>query len=144
MCHSVDLYMPQMTRDAAEHRIGQADFTAAERERRAVDAGLGLIGRLKRFAGYATCGDRVSRFGRIAKALKNNKNRFGHFLWLRGREVGSQRAGADAICAVGRGFTPPRAVKWRGGTPPYVTTGKALGVGDREAQPLVAGVRVRA
>lgn len=48
MCHSVEMYMPQMTRRAAEHRVGEADFAAAERERRAVDAGLGLIARLKR------------------------------------------------------------------------------------------------
>ncbi len=47
MCHSVEMYLPQMTRSAAEHRIGQADFAAAERERGAVDAGLGLWARLK-------------------------------------------------------------------------------------------------
>ncbi len=47
MCHSVEMYLPQITRSAAEHRIGQADFADAERERGAVDAGLGLWARLK-------------------------------------------------------------------------------------------------
>ena len=47
MCHSVEMYLPQITRSAAEHRIGQADFAAAERERQAVDAGLGLWALLK-------------------------------------------------------------------------------------------------
>ena len=51
MCHSVEMYLPQMTRSAAEHRIGQADFAAAERERGAVDAGLGLLARLKALIG---------------------------------------------------------------------------------------------
>ncbi len=51
MCHSVEMYLPQMTRSAAEHRIGQADFAAAERERGAVEAGLGLWVRLKAFIG---------------------------------------------------------------------------------------------
>ncbi len=47
MCHLVEMYLPQMTRSAAEHRIGQADFAAAERERGAVVAGLGLWAWLK-------------------------------------------------------------------------------------------------
>ncbi len=51
MCHSVEMYLPQMTRSAAEHRIGQADFAAAERERGAVEAGLGLWARMKRLIG---------------------------------------------------------------------------------------------
>ncbi len=51
MCHSVEMYLPQMTRSAAEHRIGQADFAAAERERGAVEAGLGLWAWLKRLSG---------------------------------------------------------------------------------------------
>ena len=51
MCHSVEMYLPQMTRSAAEHRIGQADFAAAERERAAVMAGLGLWAWLKRIFG---------------------------------------------------------------------------------------------
>ena len=42
MCHSVEMYLPQMTRSAAEQRIGEMDFAAAERERAAVTAGLGL------------------------------------------------------------------------------------------------------
>lgn len=37
MCHSVEMYLPKVTRDAAEHRLGAADFAAAERERRLVD-----------------------------------------------------------------------------------------------------------
>ncbi len=51
MCHSVEMYLPQMTRRAAEHRIGQADFAAAERERQVVGAGLGLLARLKALFG---------------------------------------------------------------------------------------------
>jgi hypothetical protein len=46
MCHSVEMYMPEMTRRAAERRIGEADFAAAERERRVVGAGLGLMAML--------------------------------------------------------------------------------------------------
>ena len=42
MCHSVEMYLPQMTRSAAEQRIGEMDLAAAERERAAVTAGLGL------------------------------------------------------------------------------------------------------
>ena len=37
MCHSVEMYLPKVTRDAAEHRLGVADFRAAEQERRLVD-----------------------------------------------------------------------------------------------------------
>ncbi len=51
MCHSVEMYLPQMTRSAAEHRIGQADFAAAERERGVVEAGLGLWAWLKALIG---------------------------------------------------------------------------------------------
>ena len=47
MCHSVEMYLPKLTQRAAEHRIGEMDFAAAERERGAVDAGLGLLARLK-------------------------------------------------------------------------------------------------
>ena len=47
MCHSVEMYLPQMTRGAAEHRIGQADFAAAKRERWAVDGGIEVWARLK-------------------------------------------------------------------------------------------------
>ncbi len=46
MCHSVEMYLPQMTRSAAEQRIDEMDFAAAERERGAVEAGLGLWARL--------------------------------------------------------------------------------------------------
>ncbi|HUS54522.1 MAG TPA: hypothetical protein VMY41_11025 [Thermohalobaculum sp.] len=51
MCHSVEMYMPRMTQRAAEHRIGQMDFAAAERERWVMGAGLGLWARLKRLFG---------------------------------------------------------------------------------------------
>ena len=51
MCHSVEMYLPNMTRKAAEERVGEADFAAAERERRAVDAGLGLLAWLKALLG---------------------------------------------------------------------------------------------
>ena len=51
MCHSVEMYLPRMSRNAAEERIGEANFVAAERERRAVDAGLGLLARLKALLG---------------------------------------------------------------------------------------------
>jgi hypothetical protein len=49
MCHSVEMYLPQMTRAAAEQRIGEVDFAAAERERRTVEAGLGLLARFRRW-----------------------------------------------------------------------------------------------
>jgi hypothetical protein len=45
------MYMPGMTQRAAEHRIGQADFAAAERERWLVGGGIGLWARLKRIFG---------------------------------------------------------------------------------------------
>ena len=90
MCHSVEMYLPSMTRSAAEHRIGQTDFAAAERERRVVDAGLGLIGRLKRLAGRLvgktarhTC---VHRFVHLSNMLKNKLNLFEHDSWLGKRE----------------------------------------------------------
>ena len=51
MCHSVEMYMPSMARRGAEHRIGQADFVAAERERQVMGAGLGLWVRLKALFG---------------------------------------------------------------------------------------------
>ena len=51
MCHSVEMYMPSITQRAAEHRIGQADFAAAERERLVMGAGLGLWARLRALIG---------------------------------------------------------------------------------------------
>lgn len=48
MCHSVEMYLPQMTRITAKLRIGEADFAAAERERPAVAPGRGLVAGLKR------------------------------------------------------------------------------------------------
>ncbi len=96
MCHSVEMYLPQMTRSAAEQRIGQADFTAAKRERRVVDAGLGLIGWLRRSAGYVARGGRVFRFVHISNMLKYNRNRFERDSWLGKR--GSHRR-QDAVKA---------------------------------------------
>jgi len=46
MCHSVEMYLPRIACDAVEHRLAQADFAAAGRERAVVDAGLGLLARL--------------------------------------------------------------------------------------------------
>jgi hypothetical protein len=57
MCHSVEMYMPGMTRRAAEHRIGQVDYAAAERERWLVGAGIGLWARLKRMFGRRPVND---------------------------------------------------------------------------------------
>jgi hypothetical protein len=51
MCHSVEMYLPANARRAAEHRLGAADFAAAERERRFVGAWIGLVARLKRLFG---------------------------------------------------------------------------------------------
>jgi hypothetical protein len=39
MCHSVEMYMPKLARQAAEHRLGAADFMAARRERAVLDGG---------------------------------------------------------------------------------------------------------
>ena len=86
MCHSVEMYLPQMTRGAAEQRIGQADFAAAKRERRVVDAGLGLIGRLKRLVGHLSGGGKDFTREIIPNTLEYNRNRFGRDLWLATRE----------------------------------------------------------
>ncbi len=51
MCHSVEMYLPQMARSEIEQRIGHADFAAAERERGVVAAGLGLLAWLKALFG---------------------------------------------------------------------------------------------
>jgi hypothetical protein len=51
MCHSVEMYLPRMTRSEIEQRIGEIDFAAAERERGVVDAGLGLWGWARRLFG---------------------------------------------------------------------------------------------
>jgi hypothetical protein len=51
MCHSVEMYLPKMTQRTAEHRIGQMDFAAAERERWVMGAGVGLWARLKALLG---------------------------------------------------------------------------------------------
>jgi hypothetical protein len=54
MCHSVEVYMPKLVRDAAEHRLGAADFAVSRRERAAADSGLRLLIRLARWLGAGT------------------------------------------------------------------------------------------
>ena len=48
MCHSVELYLPKAACRDAEHRLGQVDFTAACRERRAVGWVQRVLARLRR------------------------------------------------------------------------------------------------
>jgi hypothetical protein len=48
MCHSVEIYMPKLARDAAEHRLGAADLAAARRERAIVRAAWLSLARLWR------------------------------------------------------------------------------------------------
>ena len=96
MCHSVEMYLPQMAQRAAEHRIGQADFTAAERERLAVGVGLGLIGRIARFARYVT-GSRVFTRENVFKLLKYNDNRDEHDSWLADRKSSGRQDAAGTI-----------------------------------------------
>ena len=50
MCHSIEIYMPKLTREAAEHRLGVADFAAARRERAAVDAAARVLKGLARLS----------------------------------------------------------------------------------------------
>jgi hypothetical protein len=40
------MYMPKLTRGAAEHRLGAADFAAARRERAVAGAGRRILARL--------------------------------------------------------------------------------------------------
>ena len=60
------MYLPQMTRHAAEHRIGEIDFAAAERERQAVGAGLGLWARLKALFGRRIEARKTGRMSAVA------------------------------------------------------------------------------
>jgi len=115
MCHSVEMYLPQMTQRAAAHRIGAADIAAAERERWAVDSGLGPIGRVKRFAAYVTFDSRVFTREHISNILKYNRNRFKRVLWLGRRESHRQSDAAGAIDAkcIGRAGAEPVALKVR-------------------------------
>lgn len=59
MCHSVEMYMPRLTRQAAEYRLGPADLAAARRERAAVGVAVRLwrwlqgLGRRHAMAGPA-------------------------------------------------------------------------------------------
>jgi hypothetical protein len=52
MCHSVEIYMPKLARQAAEHRLCAADLRAARRERAVVDGGLRLWRWLRRRLGW--------------------------------------------------------------------------------------------
>lgn len=51
MCHSFEMYNPGLTRQAAEHRIGAADYAQAERERSLVDLVLRLVSGIRATAG---------------------------------------------------------------------------------------------
>ncbi|MFQ5567878.1 MAG: hypothetical protein ACE5EU_16120 [Paracoccaceae bacterium] len=111
MCHSVEMYLPQMTRDAAERRIGEADFTAAERERWVVDAGLGLIGRVAGLAADLTGLAGLLKLEKVSKALKNKDTAFEHDLWLAEHEP--QEAGPIGGACARRAGTEPAAVRVR-------------------------------
>ena len=100
MCHSVEMYLPSMARDGAEHRIGTADFAAAERERRAVGMGLALLGRIGRLAGFLLVYIGVSTRGHIANLLKNKKRRFKRESWL--MEHGEQEANGRPLAKEAR------------------------------------------
>jgi len=86
MCHSVEMYLPQMARGAAEHRVGAADFAAAERERWMVGIGLALLGRIGRLTGFLTGHGEVSACGHIPNQLKYNRMQFERDSWLRENE----------------------------------------------------------
>ena len=97
MCHSVEMYLPGMTQRAAEHRIGRADFAAAERERWVVDAGLGLAARLKRLVGQLSGGGKDFTREIIPNTLGYNRNQFGRDLWLGKRESHSRQDAVEAV-----------------------------------------------
>ena len=58
MCHSVEMYMPRLTRQAAEHRLCAADLAATRRERATGAMAARLWTRLR------------GRAGRIAALLR--------------------------------------------------------------------------
>ena len=69
MCHSVDMYMPEASRRAAEERIVEGRAAAAAREQRVVDAALRLTAWLKRRLGRTPAhGVRAERIR--AKAMR--------------------------------------------------------------------------
>ncbi len=49
MCHSVEMYMPKITHDVTEHRVGIADWAAAQRERAAMDRLADVVTWMGRF-----------------------------------------------------------------------------------------------
>jgi len=87
MCHSVEMYLPQMARDAAEHRIGAADFAAAERERRMVGMGLALLGRIGRVAGFLIPKGVLLKLEKVPNPLKSKNTGFESESWLMGDEA---------------------------------------------------------
>ncbi len=53
MCHSVEMYMPEASRRAAEERILEARAAGAAREQWVVDTVFGFAARLRRWLGRA-------------------------------------------------------------------------------------------
>ncbi len=53
MCHSVDMYMPEASRRAAEERIREAQAAGAAREQWVVDTVFALAARLRGWLGRA-------------------------------------------------------------------------------------------
>ncbi len=51
MCHSVDMYMPEASRRAAEERIREGQAAGAAREQWVVDTVFALIARLRGWLG---------------------------------------------------------------------------------------------
>ncbi len=51
MCHSVDMYMPEASRRAAEERILEGRAAGAAREQWVVDTVFGFAARLRRWLG---------------------------------------------------------------------------------------------
>ena len=56
MCHSVDMYMPEATRRAAEERIREASAAGAAREQWVVDTVFALAARVKGWLGRTAVG----------------------------------------------------------------------------------------
>jgi len=71
MCHSVEMYLPEITRAAAEQRVGQRRGAEAR-------SGFGAI-----LAGVV----RLLNLEQVAKPLENKEQRFEHVLWLMEREA---------------------------------------------------------
>jgi hypothetical protein len=71
MCHSVEMYLPEITRTAAEQRVGARCGAEA-------GPGFGAI-----LAGLA----RLLKFEQVSKLLKNKDRQFGHVSWSMEREA---------------------------------------------------------